>query len=424
VAPGRLTGVPHLIQSTGYLLEVSLAAVFKVFGYGFTQARIFMLFWTLLALLLTFYFSSKFFGIQNGLMAFLLFASFSSFYNSGRTVVGEIPGFVFLLTGLNYLWKENYFITGLLMGLAVVTKPSVFGLVIPAIFLTILVQRKNFFINFFKVAVGMVPAAFFWFIIVNRGVVNLDILREIVRTYSNPFGTSQSVNFVTNLIGFFHSPTLLYFGFLLLLIFLARFIVVRSKNLIIYDFVLFYSFFAFIYYLRSPGWLRYILIAELLVLLLLPHAVSLISERSIRRQLFGFVDHKKVAVTILVIIIGIHLFRFTNGANIFYSDADIRTAEYINVEFPGKSVAIINALPVAVLLNQTEKFKVISEGFVVPNGAPDRALVDPKPFTVNPPIDVFVIPNDRKILPGAEKKLSSDYRFVVLMNGYRIYKHK
>ena len=43
LGPDQFSGIPYLIQSTGYPLTVSLAAVFSFFGFDLAIARIFML---------------------------------------------------------------------------------------------------------------------------------------------------------------------------------------------------------------------------------------------------------------------------------------------------------------------------------------------------------------------------------------------
>ena len=242
--------------------------------------------------------------------------------------------------------------------------------------------------------------------------------------YSNPFGPPQSLNFLTNIANFFHSPTLIYFSLLFLVVLFARFLNSRSKIVIYYDFVLIYSVLAFLYYLRSPGWLRYILIDELLILFLLPHAVSSLSRRFLGSFRFGPVDWKKIVIGVTAVLVCVQLFRFSTSANIFYSDATIKTADYINKEFPGKSVAIVNDLPLAVLLNQPVKYKVVTTGFVVIIIVPGKALVDPKPLLVRPPADIFIVSNYRTIDAASQKILASDYRFLLEMNGSMIYQHR
>ena len=110
------------------------------------------------------------------------------------------------------------------------------------------------------------------------------MLETIRYFYTNPYGITTTSYVATNLQSFIHTPTLLYFAVLLIGIGIARYCITRytdadSHHLLLYDFTIIYSILAFIYYLRSPGWLRYIIIAEFLILLILPHATSLLFSR-------------------------------------------------------------------------------------------------------------------------------------------------
>ncbi|MBI3633273.1 MAG: glycosyltransferase family 39 protein, partial [Candidatus Vogelbacteria bacterium] len=167
IAPGQFSSIAPLLQSTGYTVSIPLAVFFKFFGIGPNQARIFMLLWLNVALILIYFLSKELFSENEkvAIFSFLLIASFASFYDSGRTVVGEIPGFIFLLLGLYLcLKKEDYVLAGVFWGLAVVTKPSVFGLILPIIPLILIRRNYESLKNIFTVYTGMIPAAIFWFI--------------------------------------------------------------------------------------------------------------------------------------------------------------------------------------------------------------------------------------------------------------------
>src|SRR5206468_2314742 len=154
----------ELLQSTGYPVTVPLALLFKIFGYHFTLARLYMLAWLTAAVLAAFLIARKFFDRYLAVFSLLLITTFASFYGSGRTVVGDIPGFLFFLGGLSaWLRYKNRYLAGLLWGVAVVAKPSLFGLIIPAITLVLLLEPRQFFKNISQVAIGMLPAGLVWF---------------------------------------------------------------------------------------------------------------------------------------------------------------------------------------------------------------------------------------------------------------------
>lgn len=430
VAPGTFSGVPFLIQSTGYPVTAPLALVFKVFGYGFTQARVYMLVWLMMALLLVWYTARKFFGSTNALFSFLLIATFASFYGSGLTVVGEIPGFVFLLTGLLYIRKESYGIAGLLWGLAIVTKPSVFELIIPAILIALLIERTAPLKKIGMLLSGMIPAAVLWFVVVVHGIPTTKVFGDILNFYLNTYGTSTSLNITNNLQAFFHTPTLMYFALLLAVIGIARYVIStneeylqKSKIILLYDFTILYSLLAFLYYLRSPGWLRYILIAELLILFLLPHATSVFVERFAKKFSIGPIHWKKIWVVALTILLIVQTTHFMIGAKIFYSRSALDTAAFLDEHFPNDSVAIYNSLALAVLLDRKMRYQVVGSD-VIPLYSTREAFVDPKPLLVQPPIDLIVSLSGHKFSSNEDSILKNTYTVVYDDNEYVAYRLK
>ncbi|MDO8664324.1 MAG: glycosyltransferase family 39 protein [Candidatus Liptonbacteria bacterium] len=364
IAPGALYSLPHLIQSTGYPVTVALASVFKIFGYGLYQARTFMLVWMLAVLAALFYVGRKIFDDFSACSALLLIASFASFYGSGRTVVGEIPGFLFLISGLYFLFfRERLLWSGLFLGLAVVTKPSVFGLLIPTLFFATLLEHKSFSEfcrKLFTLALGMIPAALGWIIFVLQNPFNFSTWASLGNFYKNPYSSSIAENIIHNLYGIFHSTTLIYFIFLAIIIITARFFIRDHRIAFLYDFVIIYGIFAFLYYLRSPGWLRYILIAELLILFLLPNALFTVVTWF--RQKFSFfkLAPKNFVAICVTALVCVQLVQMFTVADIFYSDGDLRVAKYINNKFPQKSTSFLNALNAAVLAETLKRYNTFT----------------------------------------------------------------
>ena len=216
MAPGQFSGVASLLQSTGYPVTVPLAGVFKLFGYGFEQARAYMLLWALIAIATVFFVSRKFLGNFNAIFSVLLIVTFASFYDSGRAVVGEIPGFVFLMAGLYFaLYKDSYNKSGLFIGLSIVSKPSVFTWILPALVLVFAIEKKDFIIKTLKMSWGIILALFVWAILVLESLFSLSAWSGILNFYKNPYeGSSLISNFVTNLANAPYSTTLIYFGIL------------------------------------------------------------------------------------------------------------------------------------------------------------------------------------------------------------------
>lgn len=417
VAPGQFSGLPHLLQSTGYPLTSILALAFNFFGFNLTVERMVMLLFMIICLLVLFLFGKKIFNKEKALLSLLLIASFASFYGSGRTAVGEIPGLIFLIIGLYFwLYDSAYYWTGLFIGLAIVTKPSVFLLAFPAIILALLIEREDFLKKVFKIGLGIAPAIVGWiFLVLDQPFLKATWI-EIINFYKDPYGGTTTSNVVNNLINFFHSTTLVYFTFLFLIIILGRYWANDKKIKAFFNFVIFYSLIAFVYYLRSPGWLRYILIAELFILFTLPEALSLIFLR-----FNGLISRIKITsyklmtavVLFFVIIQFINLF---TAAQIYASDSAIRTAEFINEKFPQASIGIIDAIEVSAFLKTSKKYQTfqllgipkISQNFLLTGSMPE----------------ILVFSSSRGSIQDKGAIINNYYDRFADVNGYEIYNKK
>jgi hypothetical protein len=423
ISPGKFTGVPYLLQSTGYPVTTGMALFFKVFGYGFYQARIYMVIWMMLALWLVYFFGSKLFGRISATCATMLIAIFSSFFNSARCAVGEVPGFVFLLTGLYLYFGNLYYAAGFLLGLAVVSKPSVFLLIVPTIGAVALLEKENASKKIFQGAVGMIPAALLWVVLLLEKPFMLDTWREILNFYSNPFGSSVWVNILNNIKSAPFTATLVYFGFLFLFILYARYLAKDKKIASFLNFVIIYSIFAFIYYLRSPGWLRYILIAELLIFVALPYSVNL-TLQNMKRYLSKInVDSGVLAAVFVVVLFCINLSQLVLTKKIFYSDYESQVGSLINDMFPNKKVAILNSMPIAIFIDQQNRYQVLDQT-AVPEAKFSTTYSDSKPFTMSPAPDIVVYSDSRRFFSDDDSTglfIEEHYKLVERIGSYSIY---
>lgn len=434
-APGQFTGFPSLLQSTGYPVTVPLALVFKIFGYGIVSARIFMLAWMLAALGLVFWLGKKIFTPWQAGAAVLLIATFSSFHDSGRTVVGEVPGFLFLLLALRFFLKDgeaggaggagearparflkNYFLAGIFMGFAVVTKPSVFATAIPAVFITFAFEKPGwriFLERCFTVCIGMVPAALLWFMFVVGSPFTPSVWQSIFVFYKNPYGSSIAQNVISNLKLLPRTATLVYFVLLLIPVTAAAFWEKSGLRRVAARFTVIYAILAFIYYLRSPGWIRYMVIADFLILFVLPAALAFFLPW-LFRKFSAFRPGASVTGAVLVILVAIQIFRFFHGANIYYSDSAIAASDYVNTNFPGQSVGTLNLMEVHVLLNTERRFPVADF-----TGMP---LVGSNPLFTSPLPDVVVSYPDNRFLSQGAAVIAGRYALVKTVRGINIYK--
>ena len=115
----------------GPTVMLLIAAMFKLFGVGLLQARIVMALYLLAAIYLFYRLVEHLAGNRVSWIALALILSSRSvlFLEYGRQLLGEIPGFFFILIAL-YLWFSKWngndwkrlSLIGLLFGLAMITK--------------------------------------------------------------------------------------------------------------------------------------------------------------------------------------------------------------------------------------------------------------------------------------------------------------
>src|SRR3989344_8633163 len=415
IAPGEFTDFPEILQTTGYPATIPLVLFFKIFGYGLTQARIYMLIWMAAALSMVFLLGRKLMGGSSALFSVLLIATFASFHDSGRTVVGEIPGFVFLLIGF-YAWlaRSSYFGAGFWLGLAVVTKPSIFTWIIPVIALVLILEKTEFFKKLLSVAGGMLPAAFAWIVLALDEPFSKSYWLNILNFYRNPYDSvSAWGNILQNLRNIPHSTTLIYFGLLFGIVVLGRYLIRENRLKSLYNFAIIYSLFAFAYYLRSPGWLRYILISELLILFLLPNATSIAVERFKNLLSTLRISASQLVFGLLIILVMAQIVQLSTSADIFYSDSAISASELLNKEFPDKSIGVLNSLSLSVLLKTDKRSQLVEMSGFPPIGK-NPLFSDSLP-------EVMVWESGEELSSESQAVLSGNYELYSQSGGYLIY---
>lgn len=370
LAPGVFADTPVTLVTTGFPLLAPLAAFFYFFGFGIFQARLLMLILLILALIIIFLLAKSFFGKTTAIFTGLFAASFAPFYANGLTVMGEIPGFIFLLAGLYFLIKDrgpdekankyNYILTGLFWGLAAATKPSIYLLLLPAFFIYLLFERQKFFPKLIKFTVGALPPLILQAaIIVPRAFSSLSSWQAAIKIYQNPYvgAPSLSQNIFNNLKSIFSQTTLIYFGILIIFIIFA--FTRRSSSGIWRRVFLFYCIYGsliLIYFLRSPGWLRYLLPLELLTFIFIFPAINIfLSEFDKFKHLAV-----KFSIAICAVLISIQLFNLFFKSDIFSSASSNQTIEFLNQK-PLKTADFINIPQVAAFYNPAFKYQMISD---------------------------------------------------------------
>ncbi len=397
--PLQFTGQGSLIGSTGYPVTIPLAIFFKIFGFGFAQARAYMLLWMTAALISIFWFVKKICGEAEAAMALLLVVSFASFYGNGRSVMGEIPGLIFMILSLGwFISKKSLMVSGIFLGLAVVSKPSVFISLIPAWIIFLAWNKKDFLVKVTKLGIGSFLPFLVWIFIYFNQVFSLDIWEKLQDHLSNPYkeaGISSWSNIKNNLVGFFYTPTLVYFLFFMILIVLAVFFDrdFYRRNRFLFMVSGWYSLSAFLFFLKSLGYLRYLIAVELLILMLLPASLIKIAEY-IKKPKLPVVW---VPITLLVLVVFQFGYLFTR-AKLFYSDSPEKTIKYIENNFPNHSIGVINIPPVAALVPPEKRYQTISSYGLMGVGLNPLSLEKDKLPGIIVLEDVATLEDDYKII--------------------------
>ena len=282
--PDVFVEYPFFAITSGPALTLPLAGIFSIFGFGLAQARAYMILWIIITLAAVAYIQKKLFGAAAGMATLLLFISFTTFHLYGRTMVGELPGFLFLFLGF-YLIAErrSYWLGGLCAGISMIMRPSEYLLIAPAIAAYWLLARRHF-IDLVKIGLAALPSILLFIAFEFPHPLSSATWKTALELYRNPFGEKLASHFVPNLAAFVTQPTLIYFLGLLACALLmikssrdAHAAPVSTRSFVTLSLV--YIAFNIAYFLRSPGWFRYLFPTQLLLLAFAYPAIGAATER-------------------------------------------------------------------------------------------------------------------------------------------------
>lgn len=423
-APNVFSDVPFLLQSTGYPMTLPLALFFKLFGIGPWQARIYSLLLMIVFLLLVYWFAKKLFGANYAFLSLLLLATFASFYGNGRCVTGEVAGFVFLLLGLHFvLYKNRFFFGGFILGLAAVTKPSIYLLAVLATMVVFLMDWRNFWSKTFKFLGGLAPAIIFWIFFSVPNYFSADIWLRILNFYKNPFGqTSVIGSIVSNLINWPRSTTLIYFSVLFLIILGAIFwdkkFFKSNKNFLI--FTVTYVILSFMYFLKSPGWLRYLAAAQFLIFIVLgPAMKAIINKLEINNANFFTRNKTRIFYGLMLFLVLIQLIHLGTGAQLFYSTASIDVISLLNKQAKDKTVGIINSPAISSLILSEKKYQILNTLLGLPSLGQDFLAFEQSRLP-----DLVVAGPDEVVLNNHKDTITKFYTLIYENGKYNVYAKK
>lgn len=372
-----------LLLSAGYPVIFPVSLSFKFFDVGLWQARLVMVIYMIILVILFFIFSNKLYGFYPAVLSSLLLLSFSPFYGNGRPVQGEVPGLVFLVFGAILLlyWEKSEFknswylaLSGFTLAVSASVKPLYLLVITASLLLTFIfwfkkINNKSILINFL---LGVVPPAILWFLFQFNGVHSDDNIFSTYLSFASYFIGNHSSdisvwqNIYTNLLRFLTESTPLLFIILLALttfVFILRFFKKIDRDISISEFfILTFIVLNWLGYLKGTGWYRYFFPANTLVYIFVPFVFWGLGG------LFVKPIYKKILVFAPVVLL---LFQFYHL--VFISDTSYVVKRTRNDDLkkvlseidPSKKVLFYNASEAIVFLNSNNYYQYLSmEGFL------------------------------------------------------------
>ncbi len=348
VSTGFITG--------GYPFLAPVAVSLLLFGNDLVAARLPMVLFIVSFVLAAFMLIWRVAGFNNALLALLLLSTFPLLYGNGKNVLGEVPGMLYTLAALYFLWrieKQNfigvwsYVLLGLMVGLAVATKP-IFLLLPLALVLVLLWRVRQIPFHWREILAGfaafLVPVALWAYFQFGSG----DSLGGVLTHYANPYAVGSLFDTVMkNLARFFTEATPLYCA-VLMAAWLASLAVRKRRGtpVTLAEAAAFtFSILILLAYLRTAGWYRYFFEAMLLALIFLPAALRSIAPKYV---LWG-------AVALLTCV---HLYELTISswvAESYRSTTSAELKEYFAVQ-PQETSYFIYNVPDVVPFLQTKNY--------------------------------------------------------------------
>ncbi|TSC69800.1 MAG: hypothetical protein G01um101470_962 [Parcubacteria group bacterium Gr01-1014_70] len=389
-APGVFSGVPYIAGTNGYPLTILLAAFFRVAGYGLLQARLFMLVWLAVCLITIYVITRKMFGIAEAIIALLLIATFASLYGNGLTATGELLGFFFFLLALYMIsQKMDYVMGGVFSGLAMAAKPGVFLFLAHAVFLfIILCERDSRVKSMARYALGCVPPIMLWILlafpftkdtffstmIYALNPLDIPILRNLFdaapitnlnKDLIIPSSEGALSNIYNNLLLLITHSTGIYF-MLIAAVVLAAYVLTRNQlspeQKRFFQLSLLYGAFAIAYFVRGPGWIRYLFGFQILFLMLLYPSLQGVL-RSIQERLAPRLQSVSMMSILCIIVLAAgQLYHLMYLSNIPRSRAVLDAVSFVQTrmgENKELSVGLVNVPEVAVFSDPARTYHMV-----------------------------------------------------------------
>ncbi len=283
-APGHLEDMMSRF-TVSYPFIYPLAIAFKVFGTNVLVGRSLMVFFIFTLSICGYFLIRKSFGVNFALCALALVVTFPPLYGNGKSILGEVPGLLFLTLSLLSFQSAiksreqsnlKIILAGFFAGLCASTKP-IFLVFLPGFAFVALFYLYRGVLSKKKVSLGgifsLLPVLVWLFI----QFKSADSLNTILTFYANPYAVKSILGIIKeNLTNFMTEAGLLYLLFMFIVWASAVFIRRSKKISISGEETIAFSFCILISlaYLRIEGWHRYIFPAQMVALLYLAPSFS------------------------------------------------------------------------------------------------------------------------------------------------------
>jgi 4-amino-4-deoxy-L-arabinose transferase-like glycosyltransferase len=374
--PGEFFSMRSFLLSSSYPVIFPVASSFIIFGTGIWQARLPMIIYMLLLVIVFYLFVKNKYGFYPAVLSVLLLLSFSPFYGNGRPVQGEVPGLVFMILGLFMtvlLEKQNFknnkiaLFSGICFGLSASIKP-IFLVGVPiAIVLALLfvykrIADKKTLLFLFG---GFILPVLLWVYI---HIPTLDELLKFVPNYiyfSGNHGSSLSTiqTILMNLNRFITESTPILFLFLFIIIaiyFFKGYVKDKEWKLSFSELIIvFFVLLNILSYLKGTGWYRYFFPANILLYLLFPISILSLGDIKLIKPVKKFLI---IIPTILIVFQFYHLIFLSDTSFVVSRTRNAELSSVLSKIEPTKNIFFFNTIEAIVFFKGNDYSQYLSMG--------------------------------------------------------------
>ncbi len=397
--PGVFEPTGHVTGGYPFLAPVALSLT--LLGNSLFAARVPLVVFIILCVLAAWLLISKLYGPRAALLAMALLSTFPLLYGNGKNVLGEVPGMLYVLLSLYFLWQIErrefkgvgwYMLAGLFVGLASATKPIFFLLPI-AVGIVFLFTIRSKPWSWRGVVLGTVASIVPLVVWAYLQFGSADAISSVLFHYANPYAKASLVGTVLhNLPRFFTEVTPLYCATLVGAWLVAVGIrMYRTQQIQFAEWAAFaFSMLIILAYMRTEGWYRYFFEAMILGLIFLPlslHTIAKELERHSARIQLGW-----LVPTIVVLLSMMQLYQLNYSSWVADHYASTQTSEleaYFASHVQQGSVFVYNAPDIVPFLRTSNYYQYFD---IEPTGALAYGKDTLSVLATGVPAEVFTTP--------------------------------